>query len=200
MGLRDEKKRATRAAIADTALGLFLADGFDRVTVAGVARAAQVSVNTVFNYFPTKEDLFFDRQDEITTRLSGAVRRRRPEETVAAAVHRAFVEKLEADSPTLGLHPGMAGFWRVVDESPALQARARLLHELTERSLADALIGDSATDPDRARMAAALLSTVDRALHSEIRNRVQRGEKPETVRVAVRATADRVYAGLDHLI
>ncbi|BBJ40169.1 hypothetical protein SSPO_028870 [Streptomyces antimycoticus] len=39
------------------ATGLFLERGFDRVTVAEVAAAAEVSVNTVYNYFPAKEDL-----------------------------------------------------------------------------------------------------------------------------------------------
>ncbi|WP_433794445.1 TetR/AcrR family transcriptional regulator [Actinoplanes sp. CA-252034] len=139
MGLRDEKKQATRTAIADAALALFLEKGFDRVTVAEVARAATVSVNTVFNYFPTKEDLFFDRQDEVVQRLARAVRGRTDGETAATAVHRAFLQRLDHDDPTLGLQPGAERFWRVVDESPALMARARLLRELTETALADAL-------------------------------------------------------------
>lgn len=78
VALRAEKKAATRTAIADAALALFLTKGFDRVTVAEVADAARVSVNTAFNYFPTKEDLFFDRQDEVVQRLAGAVRGRGP--------------------------------------------------------------------------------------------------------------------------
>ena len=61
---RARKKAQTRQLISDMATGLFLAHGFDQVTVADVARAANVSVNTVFNYFRTKEDLFFDRQEE----------------------------------------------------------------------------------------------------------------------------------------
>jgi AcrR family transcriptional regulator len=54
VGLRERKKRQTRLAISDVAMGLFAERGFDRVTVADVAKAADVSVNTVFNYFPTK--------------------------------------------------------------------------------------------------------------------------------------------------
>lgn len=73
-GLRERKKARTRALVAETAMGLFAARGFDAVTVAEVAEAAEVSVTTVFNYFPTKEDLFYDRQDEVVEHLSRVVR------------------------------------------------------------------------------------------------------------------------------
>ena len=62
-GRRERKKRETRTRISDIATGLFLARGFDAVTIAEIAEAADVSVNTVYNYFPAKEDLFFDRED-----------------------------------------------------------------------------------------------------------------------------------------
>ena len=61
MGLRELKKEQTRQLIADTAWRLFADRGFDRVTVAEIAREAQVAEATVFNYFPTKEDLFYWR-------------------------------------------------------------------------------------------------------------------------------------------
>ena len=63
-GLRERKKEATRQAISDIATELFLARGFDHVSVAEIAEAAEVSRMTVFNYFPRKEDLFFDREEE----------------------------------------------------------------------------------------------------------------------------------------
>ena len=63
-----------RQRIADIAMGLFMLRGFEKVTVAEVATAADVSVNTVFNYFKTKEDLFFDRQDVAVESLGGVVR------------------------------------------------------------------------------------------------------------------------------
>src|SRR6266496_5631258 len=59
-GRRERKKQQTRQAISDVATALFMERGFDAVTVAEVARAADVAVQTVFNHFPTKEDLFFD--------------------------------------------------------------------------------------------------------------------------------------------
>ena len=60
-GLRERKKQQTRQLIAETARRLFGERGFERVTVAEIARAAEVSEQTVFNYFPTKEDLVYWR-------------------------------------------------------------------------------------------------------------------------------------------
>src|SRR6188472_4655459 len=77
-GLRERKKRQTRAAIAEAAMALFLARGFDAVTVADVARAADVSEKTVFNHFPTKEDLVLHGGQERRAALIEAIRARPP--------------------------------------------------------------------------------------------------------------------------
>src|SRR5260370_11863049 len=74
MGLRELKKEQTRRLIADTAWRLFTEGGFDQVSVAEVAREAQVAEATVFNYFPAKEDLFYWRLESFGTRLTDAVR------------------------------------------------------------------------------------------------------------------------------
>src|SRR4029453_8559307 len=73
MGLRERKKEQTRQLIAQTAWRLFADRGFDGVTVAEVARQAEVAVATVFNYFPTKEDLFYERLEAFEARLMEAV-------------------------------------------------------------------------------------------------------------------------------
>ena len=75
-GLRERKKRQTREAIAQTAMRLFAARGFDAVTVADVARAADVSEKTVFNYFPAKEDLVLHGGEERRAALIEAIRAR----------------------------------------------------------------------------------------------------------------------------
>jgi len=124
-GLRERKKARTRTLIAETAMGLFAARGFDAVTVAEVAEAAEVGVSTVFNYFPTKEDLFYDRRQEVVEHLSRVVQDRGPKESFAAACHRDMLELIAARDWRAGLAPNMAHFYRLVEHSPALQARAR---------------------------------------------------------------------------
>jgi AcrR family transcriptional regulator len=153
-GLRERKKRQTREAIAQAAMALFVEHGFDAVTVADVARAADVSEKTVFNYFPTKEDLFYDEVDEREAALVEAVRNRRPGETIPAAL-----ERLQAAGCTRLCSEGFARFARIIEESPALQAKelelmARFtdalagaiqselgVHELDARIAANALVG-----------------------------------------------------------
>src|SRR3981081_554741 len=77
-GLRERKKQQTRELIADAARRLFADRGFDAVTVAQVARAANVSEVTVFNYFSTKEDLFYGGMQFFEETLLDAVRARAP--------------------------------------------------------------------------------------------------------------------------
>src|SRR5207248_369458 len=84
-GLRERKKQQTRRAIAETAWRLFGQGGFDGVTVAEIAREADVSEGTVFNYFPAKEDLFFSGLEAFEAELVEAVRDRAPGESVLAA-------------------------------------------------------------------------------------------------------------------
>ena len=88
MGLREVKKLRTRREIADRAMQLFAQRGFDRVTVAEVAAAADVSEKTVYNYFPTKEDLFFDEVPAREAALVAAIRGRREGESIVSALRR----------------------------------------------------------------------------------------------------------------
>ncbi|MFJ3041222.1 MULTISPECIES: TetR/AcrR family transcriptional regulator [Streptomyces] len=122
-GLRERKKRQTRQYISDVATGLFLERGFEAVTVAEVADAANVSVNTVYNYFPAKEDLFLDRSKGVVDRLSRWVRGRGDGESAARAVLRELREEVESVSPRIGLMDGYARFMGVIHASPALRSR-----------------------------------------------------------------------------
>src|ERR687888_2187364 len=84
-GLRERKKERTRQTIAETARRLFAERGFEAVTVAEVARAADVSEGTVFNYFPSKEDLFYSQMESFEAALIEAVRNRPPGQAVLVA-------------------------------------------------------------------------------------------------------------------
>src|SRR5258707_7503885 len=86
LGLRERKKLRTRQLIAETAQRMFVERGFDAVPVAAVARAAEVSEATVFNYFPTKEDLVYQGMEAFETELLAAVRDRPAGEPFVAAV------------------------------------------------------------------------------------------------------------------
>lgn len=78
IGRRERKKAQTRQALADAALKLFLERGYDEVGVKEVADAADVSVTTLFKYFPSKEALLFDQDDDIEAALVAAVHGRPP--------------------------------------------------------------------------------------------------------------------------
>ncbi|MEV4441338.1 TetR/AcrR family transcriptional regulator [Streptomyces sp. NPDC049577] len=146
-GLRERKKRQTRQHISDVATGLFLERGFDAVTVAEIAAAAEVSVNTVYNYFPAKEDLFLDREDDAVGWLAAAVRGREPGESAAGAVLRALRAEIVAVSPRLGLVDGYDRFLRVIDGSPALRARVLGMRRRAAEALTAVLAEERADGP-----------------------------------------------------
>ncbi|MCX4685333.1 TetR/AcrR family transcriptional regulator [Kitasatospora purpeofusca] len=203
MGLREEKKRQTRTLLTDTATALFAEHGFERVTVAEVARAAGVAVNTVFNYFPTKEDLFFDRQEEVVARLALVVRERPPGASPADAVRAELLAGLDEAEPTYGLDPRAAAFWRTVEDSPALRARLLELGERAEEALACTLAEEAGTAPGDPlpRLVAGALAGAHRAALAEVRRGMVAGEPVDAVRArvvtAVTAAFGLLAAGLD---
>ena len=117
MGLREAKKLHTRQAIADEAMRLFVTRGFDAVTVAEVAEAAGVSEKTVFNYFPTKEDLFFDEVPARQAALADAIRSRGK-----GSIFAALREQQTAQCARL-TSPEFVHFARVIEGSAALKAK-----------------------------------------------------------------------------
>lgn len=195
LGLRERKKRETRLRIADIATGLFMMRGFDEVTVADVARAADVSVNTVFNYFKTKEDLFFDRQEEIVEQAGAAFRDRRPGESAVALFRRRFIAGLDEGAYQTGFHEGSEIWAKTVRDSPALVARQREIGKRTEDNLAAMLADETGADPDdiTPRIVAAMLMTAQYGLINEVLDRKIAGETLEEMRESVYASAARVF-------
>ncbi|MGW6502351.1 TetR/AcrR family transcriptional regulator [Nonomuraea angiospora] len=194
-GLRERKKRETRQRIADVAMGLFMAKGFDNVTVAEVARAADVSVNTVFNYFSTKEDLFADRQEVAVDLAPRVLREREPGESVVRAFRRDFLDALDTRHWRYGLNAGADLFARIVGEAPSLVAKLREIGEERERALARALADELEADPDdlTPRLVAAHLLNTTRLLCDHSIRRLLAGEDWESIEPDLRAQADKAF-------
>ncbi|MFI0718835.1 TetR/AcrR family transcriptional regulator [Streptomyces sp. NPDC021224] len=202
MGLREAKKQQTRTAIADAAAALFFGRGFDQVSVAEVARAAGVSVNTVFNYFPAKEDLFFDRRSEVEQHLATVVRTAPAGVRPADAVRADLLAAIDRADPYLGLSPDAATFWRVVHDSPALLARAREIAEQAEAALAEVLVQRAAAPPQDAlpHLCAGAIAGAYRAVVAEIRRQMLDGRDPDSVRDDVRTATVRAFDTLSTLV
>lgn len=182
-GLRERKKRQTRQYISDVATALFIERGFEAVTVAEVADAADVSVNTVYNYFPAKEDLFLDRSRGVVDRLSRWVRGRGDGESAAGAVLRELREEVESVSPRIGLMDGYAQFMRVIQDSPALRSRVWAIGQEVllnlERTLREETgAGDDDLTP---RLMAGQINWLHATLIAAIGERMLAGGRPAEV-------------------
>ncbi|MDT0614308.1 TetR/AcrR family transcriptional regulator [Streptomyces lancefieldiae] len=184
LGLRETKKRETRQLISDQATRLFIEQGFERTTIAEIADAARVAKKTVTNYFPRKEDLALDHQDEFVAALAGTVAARAPGETPLTALRRAFLAAVAAQDPVAGF-AGPA-FTRMIADSPTLSSCLRGLHDRREEALTAALADTTATSADdiTPRTAAALLGGVHRVLFTRIQELTLAGRtNPEIAQV-----------------
>jgi len=193
MGLRETKKLQTRQAIASAAMGLFVTRGFDRVTVAEIARAAEVSEKTVFNYFPTKEDIFFDEVPERLEALTEAVRERRSEQSLIAAMY-----ELHAQQCGRLASPGFAHFSRTIAESPALQAKEVEVMALFTDHLAETIHDELDVHPADAQIAANLLMSVHWQFFRNAREHALAGRSGASAARRLRADLERAYRLLEH--
>jgi AcrR family transcriptional regulator len=204
MGLRERKKEQTRQLIAETAWRLFADRGFEQVTVAEVARQAQVAVATVFNYFPTKEDLFFFRLETFGADLVDAIGTRAVEEPALRAFRRHLLESggllSQVEAGDLRALERLRTVNRVIAASPALQAREQQAFARTADALAALLAADTGAPPGDldAQVVANALIGVQRALVDYTRRRVLADEEPARFAADVRAIAQRAFAPLEH--
>ncbi|MGK5727941.1 TetR/AcrR family transcriptional regulator [Streptomyces sp. URMC 124] len=202
LSLRERKKRQTRQRISDVATGLFAARGFDKVTVAEVAEAADVSTMTVFNHFARKEDLFLDRIPEALDLFTRAVRERRPGESPAAPVRRLLLELADARHPLGGLGDTFSAFWRVVLDSPALRARVREAVEELEDALTATVAESTGAAPGdpRPRLTAALVVTAYRTVCGTTVARLLAGERADDVAPGHRELVECSFAALEEAL
>jgi AcrR family transcriptional regulator len=148
----------------------------------------------VYNYFGSKEELYFD-QAEIEDEFNRAVRRRYPGESIADALKRDFLEALDRAPEGIGLTTGMSAAWSVVDASPRLQARlAELGHRAVDR-LADELAAEEvcASDTGLTLTVASLPAAVGWSLQAELRRRIRNNESLDGIKAAMRPLADQAF-------
>src|SRR4051812_14377917 len=192
-GLRERKKRATRDTIAATARRLFAERGFDAVTVAEIAAAADVSEKTVFNHFATKEDLVFAGGEARLAELQAAIARRAPGTSVLD-VFRASSEAM-LDTIAAGEGDDRLVVPRIVRDSPALQRRLAAGWE-DEAAALVAVVAEATGSRDDdlvpavvARTLAWTLITIFRAAFDGL----LAGEDPERLAARLRPQAARAY-------
>lgn len=173
LGKRALNKRDTHRTIRRTAMGLFLERGFDAVTTAEVAEAAGVSPATLFNYFATKEDLFFGQVRQLEDRLTELVVTCPPGQSILRVLQANVLWELTAgrcDTEPSAIAP----FHAQVAASARLQAREYELYEQRELTLSRALTTTLTDDPLTARVAAALYVAAEKLVAAELRDQLAR--------------------------
>ena len=146
VSLRELKKDRTRRAIADAATHLFAEHGFDAVTVADIAGAAEVAPRTVHRYFPDKQEILFFEEDHLRDVVAATLDSTPPQASgaeLARAVGAVLAERLE------GRRAAVAARQRLIESSPALRARDIAKHAAMEDLLTEHLARRWGLDADR---------------------------------------------------
>lgn len=169
MGLRERKKLQTKRAIAEVATRLFMMRGFESVTVADVAAAANVATMTVFNYFPRKEDIFFDRADENKQIIRNALVQQGQDLSAADAMRKLSQQLINQGHPFATFNVNSVRYWKTVAESSVLSARVREISDEMSKDVAAQLaesVGRPRSDAE-ANLFGCLLMASLTAAHTE---------------------------------
>ena len=194
-GLRARKRRQTRERIASVALELFLERGFDQTTIEEIARGADVSKRSFFDYFPTKEDVIGAWQDEFSTTLAAAVNARPRGEALSLVAEEGLTLAVQ-----VSLHPQAIALDKLVRTTPSLQARDHVKYAKLEQVLATALLArvNDGAGRLRARLLAAIMIGCLR-IASDERPPHKRGGSMADVSAHMRDTFQTVWAELREL-
>lgn len=179
-GRRERKKAATRQALADAALALFLERGYDQVSIREIADAADVSTTTLFKHFSGKEALVFDEDEAIEAMLVAAVRERAPGTSIPRALHVLTLERLKIATTD----EGFTAYSRLVEQTPALREYGHRMWMRHETALAAAIAAESGAPADDA----SCLALAHFALETAFLARTSKDPKD---------TVDRAFALLD---
>jgi AcrR family transcriptional regulator len=204
LGLRERKKQRMRAHIADTARRLFAERGFEQVTITEIAREAEVAPATVFNYFPTKEDLFYSRLEAFEEQLLTAIRERPPGQSILAAfaaflLDRRGVLAINAPGGERAATEQVQTITRVITGSPALLAREREVFDDYARHLATVIAEDTGVRPRdvNCHVVANTLLGLHRALIDHVRELALAGASASRIRRSLQTEAKGALARLE---
>ena len=192
-GLRERKKRAARETIAATARRLFAERGYDNVTVAEIAAAADVSEKTVFNYFATKEDLAFAGREEGIAQFVAAITERPPNTSVLEvfrAITHTVLEVLVA-----GGDQDLLAAAKIIRDSRALQERLTVRWEAGAAAITAAIADTTGADHDDLvpAIVARTLWFTHRSIFLLALNGLLAEENREQLAARLQQTADRAY-------
>ena len=168
------------------------------MTVDEIAASAKVGRMTVFNHFPRKEDMFFDRDEEVREILREALRQRDPSvariETLRLLAHRLVAEQ----SHLLEFSARSQSFIKTIEGSEALKSRARAIRDEIAQVVAGSLsecAGREPADPVAHLAAGLLLATWTVALIQAHRTFRQSRDR-EAAKAAFLAIVDMGFIGL----
>jgi len=160
-GRREEKKRQTRAAIITAATQIFAAKGYLNTNIEAIAKDAGIAVGTVYNYFPSKEELLqsliAEQLDHVWSAVAQGQASRAPRsaETVVALFHRTL-DEMNAFNRRLWRE----GFAVTLSESSEPDTMWAMLEDGILDRLDDLLADPSATASPQSETASELLAGV----------------------------------------
>lgn len=198
--LRQRKKRLTREAIFAAAQRLFAERGFDGVTVAEIADAANISVKTLFTYISAKEELLFSGGPTVLDAIVAAVGGRRLGQTPLVAAGQALLAAADDEDP----HRSLEEFQRIAGSGPAARSRLRALLDQAEDALTETLAGrrDGPRELAARRLTAAQIMVLVRTVTSaEVTELVAKSadtdaQRRDALKDWIRDAAGRLARGL----
>lgn len=169
----DKTRPNKHDAITQAASEMFLAEGFDRVTLDQIAQRAGVSKQTIYSHFADKEALFKAICTELTERLTIPLRK-----SISEGDLRSTLTRLGEDALAMMLHPASLDLHRLVMSAAvrfpelghvAYEAGAmRMIHDLSTLLVQRSRIGDGLGKPlddERARILAEQFIGMLRGFH-----------------------------------
>ncbi|HEV3171875.1 MAG TPA: helix-turn-helix domain-containing protein [Actinocrinis sp.] len=194
--MRERKKARMRQAIADAAARLFAERGFEQVAVSDVAREAEVSEQTVYNYFPTKEQLVTDRDQLVQDELVQLIRARAAGTSPAAAIRDFVLDTVEAIRRIPAEQwRGELGFLAAI--SPTVHRLALEMSDRQANALATAIAETAAVAPEIAKLRGIALAGVFQIIITEAGRRTREGQSQNQIADELRPAIEAVLDDLD---